>query len=529
VKRALLAVLLVLTGMLAVGVRAARADDAPKTSYRAVVDRVELQPSKLGGQELRVYLSALELGGVRLDLMDLKNVKLKLYVGSSEKKVPYSIGTYAEDNSDTALVILVQAGIDYADVLQTISDSIDKDLLGALPASHTQVVVLPFGDTAATGKLGTIKQAVGKGLSTDNSAGDPAMLDAVDRALLILRKAKTEPEGKPLRKMIVVIGDGRELSGDKDRVTRTGNRAAKDGVRIHTMAYSSQDLRRPMLALGELSKRSFGTFRWVRTAAADSWKAAFEQLRDEINKQYVVTYYVTPEDDVASHKMHIVTAGLYAITSNELKIPEAPACGANACAADYCLADQCVHYKNDGGRGVFGWLLIIGGIVVGLVLVLGLVGFIMSKAQQTRVAYPPGWQPGMPLPPGMQAPGQPQPKQKKAKQGQAQQPAVQPGFLPSGRPVPVLIVMSGPRRGERFMLRNGFLIGKQPGCDLIIDDGYTSSQHAQIGMDANGVCKLYDRGSTNGTYVNGVRVTETALQHDIQIRIGSTEMKFWAQ
>jgi pSer/pThr/pTyr-binding forkhead associated (FHA) protein len=128
----------------------------------------------------------------------------------------------------------------------------------------------------------------------------------------------------------------------------------------------------------------------------------------------------------------------------------------------------------------------------------------------------------MPLPPGVQPP---QPKAKKSKKGAA--PAVPPpGFLPNGRPLPVLLITSGPRNGERFMLRNGFLIGKQPGCDLLIEDGYTSSQHAQIGMDANGVCKLYDRQSTNGTYVNGVRVTESALTHGLTIRIGSTEMRF---
>ena len=95
--------------------------------------------------------------------------------------------------------------------------------------------------------------------------------------------------------------------------------------------------------------------------------------------------------------------------------------------------------------------------------------------------------------------------------------------------MPALLIMSGPRTGERHMLRNGYLIGKQPGCDLIIEDGYTSSQHAQIGMDANGACKLYDRGSTTGTYVQGVRITESALSHGITIRIGSTEMRFLAE
>jgi pSer/pThr/pTyr-binding forkhead associated (FHA) protein len=104
-----------------------------------------------------------------------------------------------------------------------------------------------------------------------------------------------------------------------------------------------------------------------------------------------------------------------------------------------------------------------------------------------------------------------------------------PGLLPNGRPIPALLVVNGPFAGQRFTLRNGFVIGKQPGCDLLIDDGFTSGQHAMIAMDPSGNCRLYDRGSTNGTFVNGVPVRDTELQHAVAIKIGSTELRFLAQ
>jgi pSer/pThr/pTyr-binding forkhead associated (FHA) protein len=94
---------------------------------------------------------------------------------------------------------------------------------------------------------------------------------------------------------------------------------------------------------------------------------------------------------------------------------------------------------------------------------------------------------------------------------------------------PALLIMSGPRTGERVPLQHGFTIGKAPASSLVIDDGYTSTQHAQVGMDQFGNCRLYDRNSTNGTFVNGVRVTETVLGHGMSIRIGSTELRFLAQ
>ena len=42
-------------------------------------------------------------------------------------------------------------------------------------------------------------------------------------------------------------------------------------------------------------------------------------------------------------------------------------------------------------------------------------------------------------------------------------------------------------------------------------------------------CRVYDRGSTNGTFVNGVRVTERALDHGTTVRIGSTDLRFLVQ
>lgn len=531
--RALVVALLVLC----TSVASADDGDTTRHTYRAVIDRVELEPSAVTGLRLRVHLSALTIGGQLLDLTDPKSIKL--YLGPGELKVPFALGTFDAAHGELAMVVLVQATLDYQDMLPMIAESLDRDLLGSL-ADGAQIVVLPYGETVATGKLTTVKAVRGKlSLATDSSVGDPVMLDTLDRALILLKRAKATPETRPVRKLVVVIGDGRDLAADRERVTRTAQRAAKEGVRVHTIAFSASDVRKPMLALGELSKQSLGTFRWVRKGAPDSWKNAIEQLRDEIQKQYVLTYFVGPDNDVAGKKLKIVTVGRTEATSNELKVPD-PMCGGAACTTGHCANDTCLQYREEGGRGVLGWLLLVGGILVGAVVVLGVVGFFITKAQHKQQHHPsmyPGHMPGQ-MPPGM-VPGQmtppgiavppsqpPQPKKQKKQKGQ---PAVAPGLLPNGRPIPALLVMSGPLAGQRFMLHNGFLIGKQPGCNLVLPDGATSSQHAQIGMDPLGACKLYDRGSTNGTYINGARITEMPLQHGASIKIGSTEIRFLAE
>lgn len=497
----ILVVLAVVTGV----ARAQGIDDAGHATYRTVVDRVDLEPASVTGLRLRVYLSALSLQGQRLDL-DPKSVKL--YLGAAEKKAPFALGTYDGTGGDTAVVFVVEGSSEYTDVLPMIADAIDHEVVGAL-SDHSQVAVLTYGETAGTGKLAPVKSVHGKvSLSGDSSAGDPALLDTIDRALLLLKRAKSTPEGKPLRKLIVVIGDGRDRSGDNDRVTRAGQRAAKEGVRIHALAFSPSDTRRPLLALGELSRRSLGTFRWVRAATPESWKAACDQLRDEIGKQYVLTYFLDPGDEAAGRKLHIKTVGRIETDSNELRVPEA-SCGGSACETGYCGNDTCLQYRGDEGRGILHWILWIAGITIGALVALGFIGWLMSKRS-----------PRIPMPAGVAPPVQAMP---------AVPTAPPPGLLPNGRPIPALMIMSGPRAGQRQLLRNGFLIGKQAGCDLLIEDGYTSSQHAQIAMDGLGNCHIYDRGSTNGTYVNGSRISQIQLQHGTQIRIGSTELIFLAQ
>jgi hypothetical protein len=489
VKRLLVLAMLVLAST-------GRAEDDGTQSYRAVIDRVELEPASITGQRLRIYLSAMSIEGQRLDLTDPKGIRL--FVGSGEKQLPYALGTFDATGDDLALVVIVQVSLDFGDALPTIIDTIDHELLASL-GEHAQVGIVTYGEAVSAGKLEKVKAARTRlgGIVSDGTAGDPAMLEAVERSLMMLRKAQATTEGRPLRKLVVLIGDGRDRGGERDRITAAGKRAAKEGVRLHAVAYSPADVRRPLLAFGELAKRSMGTFRWPgrgHKPTTDSWSEVFKQLQEEIRKQYVVTYFVGGDDVIAGKKLHVVTGVRTEVTSNEVKAPDEPSCAGTPCEAGYCAGDRCVVFGG-GGRGVLGWVLLVAASIVGSLVALGTIGYAITKRQR-------------------QSPGDVQ----------------APGLIPvPDRPPPSLVIVTGPLAGRRLLLRNGFLIGKQPGCDLVIDDDYTSSQHAQIGVDSHGNCRLYDRGSTNGTLINGVPVREAALEHGATIRIGTTELRFLAQ
>ena len=69
-------------------------------------------------------------------------------------------------------------------------------------------------------------------------------------------------------------------------------------------------------------------------------------------------------------------------------------------------------------------------------------------------------------------------------------------------------------------------IGRSVDCVLDIDDDYASGHHAQLWQDSAGRWVITDLQSTNGTYVNGKRITEpTPMGVNDILRIGRTMMK----
>ena len=86
-----------------------------------------------------------------------------------------------------------------------------------------------------------------------------------------------------------------------------------------------------------------------------------------------------------------------------------------------------------------------------------------------------------------------------------------------------IVITSGPRAGlELDLPETGMSIGRSSGSGLQIKDDYTSSAHAKI-VRWRDQWMVQDLGSTNGTYVDGKRITEaTPLREGSSVRIGTT-------
>ncbi|MDZ4179442.1 MAG: FHA domain-containing protein [Coriobacteriia bacterium] len=97
----------------------------------------------------------------------------------------------------------------------------------------------------------------------------------------------------------------------------------------------------------------------------------------------------------------------------------------------------------------------------------------------------------------------------------------------AGRATPLLKVVQGPRelKGLKVPVSGPVVIGRSPGADIVIADDFISSQHARVVPSGDSIV-LEDLGSTNGTIVNGHRVTSpVSLSPGDEIDLGTVRLK----
>ena len=90
-----------------------------------------------------------------------------------------------------------------------------------------------------------------------------------------------------------------------------------------------------------------------------------------------------------------------------------------------------------------------------------------------------------------------------------------------------LVPLNGQHAYQTFRLRSSMTkIGTAPPADIVVNDGFMSTEHCQINCSPQGFT-LIDGGSTNGSYVNERRVT---AKHDLVdndlVTFGKTNFKF---
>lgn len=107
--------------------------------------------------------------------------------------------------------------------------------------------------------------------------------------------------------------------------------------------------------------------------------------------------------------------------------------------------------------------------------------------------------------------------------------AIEPPVLepPVPRP-PVLVCLTSDEPVRYVLDRSELRIGRGSDCDIRIDTHFVSREHAGLVRD-NGRTVIEDRDSTNGVFVNAVRVDRKELEHGDWVTIGETQFRYLSE
>lgn len=84
-----------------------------------------------------------------------------------------------------------------------------------------------------------------------------------------------------------------------------------------------------------------------------------------------------------------------------------------------------------------------------------------------------------------------------------------------------LVVVEGPAVGAKVSIeKRPITVGRASICDLTLEDDFISSRHLRISVQSGGYV-VEDLGSTNGTWVEGERLSEPVLiKPGVRIKMG---------
>ncbi len=96
---------------------------------------------------------------------------------------------------------------------------------------------------------------------------------------------------------------------------------------------------------------------------------------------------------------------------------------------------------------------------------------------------------------------------------------------------PRLLILSEHFQGQKnYELTEGFYsIGRVPERQICIPDKSVSSNHCEIRRNEDGTYSAIDLGSSNGTRINGIRITEQQLNHSDILQIGVIEIMYHSE
>jgi hypothetical protein len=353
-------------------------------------------------------------------------------------------------------------------------------------------VLIVYGDKAEIrvpmGPLSNINaEALGTQKDYQYKSGN-AMVEGISLALAELHNVTAD------RKALIIVGDGNDTNPEaaKGQLANLKKQAAAERVQTFAIIYKTS-----------FSLPGNGITAMIPNAttvdSAEGIATAIKAILARMADRYYLTF---PGFDPRT-KAHLPWDG----KEHELvvKIDKD-----DTEAVSIVLAPVWNPPKEGGG---FPWWIL--GVVVGGLLVVILIGVKVFGSKEEQA---PGL---MPMPMPMAAPEPPKPM------GQMKTVMFNVNGDSDGFPiVGWLVPLNGQHAYQTFRLRSGGTkIGTAPPADIVISDGFMSTDHCMIQCSPQGFT-LVDNNSTNGCYVNDKKVAKQELLDNDVITLGKTNFKF---
>jgi hypothetical protein len=380
-------------------------------------------------------------------------------------------------------------------VLKNLEAAIDKLELGKAGPPGSQGVVISYS-TGADIKLpmGPLSAITGGALGGQKDYYGKIGTDMVQGITLGLAKLK---EVSTARKALIVVGDGSDTNNDaaKGQLAELKKQASADHIQMFAIVYKS--------SVSPDNTVITTLIPGVKTVGSvDGIAAEMTSIIARMADRYYVTF---PGYDPK------VKAGLpwdgkehelvIKIDQTELELQS--------------VILQPMWSPPKEGGGFPWWLLIV--IPLGLILLI-VIAVKLFSAKPAPVAAP---MPMMAAPVAAEAPPPPKPA------GPMKTVMIGIGGDQDGFPVVGWIVpVNGPAAFQTYKLKQGQTkIGTASNSDVIVNDGFMSTDHCQIAMSPAGFV-LLDNKSTNGVYVNDRKVERHELVDNDTFTVGKTNFKF---
>jgi hypothetical protein len=379
----------------------------------------------------------------------------------------------------------------YTGVLKNLEQAIDKLQLGTAGPPGSKGIVISYS-TGAEIKvpMGDLKNITGGALGeqvTYKGKIGTDMVQGISTGIAELSKVSTA------RKALIVVGDGNDTNNETAKVSLVELRkqAAKQNIQLFGIIYKSA-----VSTDGAVITTMIPGARPVNSI--DGIQSELNSIIARMGERYYLTfpgYDPKIENGLPwDNKDHDLIVKIDQTELEPFTLTLAPA-------------------WSPPSKGGFPWLILLG-VLVGLILLI----VIGVKVFGAKPAPAP-----MPMP--MMAAPEPAAAPKPA--GPMKTVMIGAGGDQDGFPiVGWLVALNGANAYQTYRLKPGMTkIGTAPPSDMVVNDGFMSTEHCQIAC-APGGFTLIDNGSTNGSYVNDRKVSKHELVDNDTVTLGKTNFKF---